>query len=148
MTCNLTIGSSDRGSTIFVEPRRGSSDWDKADSFVVGATPRRSTSSLDSTCAPPCCFSFLFTGNVVGCAHAQSKIVIRLTAHQTCQIVDKEVACADVGAKLRAIHAKQDSDIHIIAGPTSSYQLVSATLTSLKEAGYRIKVGYVATGSD
>jgi biopolymer transport protein ExbD len=89
----------------------------------------------------------LFTGSVVTSAHEQATIVIHLTSHQTCQIVAEEVPCADVGAKLRAMHAKRDSDIHVIAGPTSSYQLVSATLTSLKDAGYRLKVGYIASGS-
>ena len=90
----------------------------------------------------------LSAGSVVTSAHAQTTIVIRLTSQQKCQIVDEEVSCVDVGAKLHAMHVKQDSDIHVIAGPTSSYQLVSATLTSLRDAGYRLKVGYVTTGSD
>jgi len=45
---DLTIGSSDRGGIIFVEPWRGVDDWDKSASFVADASPRRSTSSLDS----------------------------------------------------------------------------------------------------
>jgi len=89
----------------------------------------------------------LFTGSVITSAPAQTSIVIRLTPHQTCQIVEEEVPCADVGAKLHAMHAKQDSDIHVIARPESSYELVSATLTSLKNAGYRLKVGYITSGS-
>jgi biopolymer transport protein ExbD len=90
----------------------------------------------------------LFAGSVMTIAHPQARIVIRLTPHQTCQIVDQEVPCADVGARLRAMHVPQDSDIHITADPTSSYQLVSATITSLRDAGYRLKVGYITGASD
>jgi Domain of unknown function (DUF4288) len=42
----LTIGSSDRRGRVFGEPRREVDDLDKSASFVAGATPRRSTSSL------------------------------------------------------------------------------------------------------
>jgi hypothetical protein len=45
----LTYGLSDREGIISVEPRRGIDDWDKSASFDVGATPRRSTSSLGPT---------------------------------------------------------------------------------------------------
>jgi biopolymer transport protein ExbD len=79
---------------------------------------------------------------------AQTAIVIRLTSHQTCQIGEEEVPCADVGAKLLAMHIPLESDIHISGSPDSTYQQVSATLTSLKDAGYRLKVGYVTNGSD
>ena len=42
----LTIGSSDRGAAASVGQERVD-DWDKSASLDVGATPRRSTSSLD-----------------------------------------------------------------------------------------------------
>jgi hypothetical protein len=46
------------------------------------------------------------------------------------------------------MHVPLDSDIHITADRTSSYQMVSATITSLKDAGYRLKLGYITSGSD
>ncbi len=51
----LTIGSSDRGASSSVS-QGGVDDWDKSASFDAGATPRRSTSSLDvaDTLAPDC----------------------------------------------------------------------------------------------
>jgi hypothetical protein len=42
----LTIGSSDHGAHLRCA-KEGVDDWDKPASFVVDATPRRSTSSLD-----------------------------------------------------------------------------------------------------
>ncbi len=49
--CVLTIGWSDYGG-VFGEPRRQVDGLDKSTSFFVGATPRRSTSSLDEMPSP------------------------------------------------------------------------------------------------
>jgi len=45
--CGLTIGSSDRGALSSLSQERVD-DLDKSVSIVVGASPRRSTSSLDA----------------------------------------------------------------------------------------------------
>jgi hypothetical protein len=48
----LTSGSSDRGSRLRWAKERVD-DWDKSASFVGGASPRRSTSSLDAISMSP-----------------------------------------------------------------------------------------------
>jgi hypothetical protein len=94
----------------------------------------------------------LLVGRGVTAASAQTSVSIHLTSHQTCEIVGEEVPCADVGAKLLTMHVPLDSDIHMVADFDASYRAVSAALTSLmdslRNAGYRPKLGYVTTGSE
>ena len=83
----------------------------------------------------------------VPAAQAQTAVLIRLTPHQTCQIGDEDLPCADVGSKLQAKHIPRDCDIHITADTTATFQQVYGALTSLRSsltnAGYRLKVGYI-----
>jgi biopolymer transport protein ExbD len=92
----------------------------------------------------------LLMGGLV--AAAEPSVSIRLTSHQTCQIDDEEVPCADVGAKLRAKHVPQHGDVHLIADPKASYEQISGALAllsaSLRDAGYNLKIGYVTTGNE
>ena len=46
---------------------------------------------------------------------------------------------------LLAMHTPKDGYLSITAEPTSSYEGISAILTSLKKAGYRLKIGYVTS---
>jgi hypothetical protein len=89
-------------------------------------------------------FALSLGGSVVS-VRAQTSIVIQLTLHQTCQFDDEDVLCAEVGARLLAKHVPLDGDIHITAGWTSTYDQVFKTVTSLKEAGYRVKVAYLTS---
>ena len=75
-------------------------------------------------------------------AHAQAIIVIRLTTHQTCEFNDEDVPCVDVGARMLAKHVPLDVDIRVSASSDVTYEQVSKALISLRDAGYRLKLGY------
>jgi hypothetical protein len=81
----------------------------------------------------------------VGAASGQanSDVTIHIAARHTCLVGSFDVPCRDVGAKLRDQGTLLDAHIHLIAGTDSSYQAISEALTSLREAGFRLKLGYV-----
>jgi hypothetical protein len=81
----------------------------------------------------------------VGAASGQanSDVIIHISARQTCLVGSLDVPCSDVGAKLREQGTALDAHIHLIVGADSSYQTISAALASLRDAGFRLKLGYV-----
>ena len=88
--------------------------------------------------AVACCASADLTG---------VKVSIRFTSQQTCLIGDVEVACSDVGSKLKAMHVPANADIHLNGDETVKYALVSSAVNSLRNAGYSTKVGVLTRGS-
>jgi hypothetical protein len=81
----------------------------------------------------------------VGATSAQtnSDVTIHISSRQTCLAGSLDVPCSDVGAKLRDQKIPLDAHIHLIAGSDSRYQTISAALTSLRDAGFRLKLGYI-----
>jgi biopolymer transport protein ExbD len=77
-----------------------------------------------------------------------SEVTVRVSARQTCLVGSIDLPCHDVGAKLREQGTSLNADIHVIADPHARYQAVSAALKSLRDAGFRLKVGYVIVGND
>jgi hypothetical protein len=81
------------------------------------------------------------------CAQANSDVTIHISERGTCLVGALDVPCGDVGAKLRDQGAPLDAHIHLIFDTGSSYQTVSAALTSLRaslsDAGFRLKLGYI-----
>lgn len=87
----------------------------------------------------------------VGAASSQSKsdVTIHMSAvRQTCLIGSLDVPCSGVGAKLRDQGTPLDAHIHLIADTGSTYEIVSAALKSLRDAGFRLKLGYINVESD
>jgi hypothetical protein len=101
-------------------------------------------------------------GACVSHGQANSDVTIHISLlRQTCLVGSADVPCSDVGAKLRDQGTPQDAHIHLIfdtsASPVSlpthsaavsAYQTVSAALTSLSDAGFRFKLGYVNVRAD
>jgi biopolymer transport protein ExbD len=81
----------------------------------------------------------------MGAAWSQppSDVTIHVLARQTCLVGSLDVPCPDVGAKLRDRGISLDANIHVIADKHARYQAVSAALASLRDAGFRLKMGYV-----
>ena len=81
----------------------------------------------------------------VGASFGQSKsdVTIHISARQTCLVGTLDVPCSDVGAKMRAQGIPLDADIHLVGRKDSSYQAISAALASLRDAGFRLQVGYI-----
>jgi hypothetical protein len=69
--CALTIGSSDRWGCVFGGAKEGVDDRDKSASFVGGATPRRSTSSLEGAVAVPIAVVRLSVAALIFCGYGQ-----------------------------------------------------------------------------
>jgi biopolymer transport protein ExbD len=69
-------------------------------------------------------------------------VVIRISSSlKTCFIADADVPCTDVGARLHAMKISADSDVHVTGDTDVKYELVHATMESLRRAGYRTKLG-------
>jgi hypothetical protein len=74
---------------------------------------------------------------------SNSDVTIQISARQTCLVGSLDVPCSDVGAKMRDQGIPLDAHIHLVAGKDSSYQAISAALVSLRDAGFRLKLGYI-----
>jgi biopolymer transport protein ExbD len=62
---------------------------------------------------------------------------------QTCLVGSLDVPCSDVGAKMRDQGIPLDAHIHLVADKDASYHTISAALVSLRDAGFRLKLGYI-----
>lgn len=74
---------------------------------------------------------------------AQTEKTYVLVAAETCKIGNLSVPCSDVGAKLRELGTPLDADIHLRADPKAKYEAVSAAIASLRDAGFKLKMGYI-----
>jgi hypothetical protein len=81
----------------------------------------------------------------VASGQANSDVTIRISARQTCLVGSLDVPCSDVGTKLRDQGTPLDAHIHLIAGTDSSYQAISAALTSLRDEAVRARVPITLT---
>lgn len=81
----------------------------------------------------------------VGATFGQSNsdVTIHISARQTCLLGSLDIPCSDVGAKMRDQGTPLDAHIHLVAGKDSSYQAINAALVSLRDAGFRLKLGYI-----
>ena len=79
---------------------------------------------------------------------ADSDLAVHISAQQTCVVGTLEVPCNAVGAKLLDQGTPRDAHIHLLSGTDSSYEAISAALTSLRDAGFTLKVGYVNVVTD
>jgi biopolymer transport protein ExbD len=79
-------------------------------------------------------------------AQSGPSVVVRISAHQTCLIGDVEVACRSVGAKLLEMHVPVNTDVHVSGDASVKYEIVHATMESLRQAGFKTKVGLITTG--
>jgi biopolymer transport protein ExbD len=75
-------------------------------------------------------------------------VTVHVSAKQTCLVGSIDLPCHDVGAKLRDQGTSLDANIHLIGDRHTGYRAVSAAVKSLRDAGFRLKVGYVIVGND
>ena len=66
-------------------------------------------------------------------------------ALQFCLTLSVSVPCSDVGAKLRELGTPLDAHLHLSVDKDSRYEDVVAAITSIRDAGFNFKVGYVNT---
>lgn len=69
---------------------------------------------------------------------------VRISA-ENCSIGKFEVACSDVGAKLRELGTPSEAHIDVIGDTHASYSATSAALESIRSAGFRLKIGYITS---
>jgi biopolymer transport protein ExbD len=81
-------------------------------------------------------------------ARAQENVVVRVLANGTCDISGTNVACAEVGMKLRSMHVPENSVIGLQGDLTVTYAPVAAAISSIKSAGYRTKTAHITGGSE
>jgi len=98
----------------------------------------------------PACLFVAATAIAVGAAASQteSDLQIHISGQQTCVVGALDVPCDTVGARLRDQGTPRDAHIQLIPGTESSYQAISAALTSLRDAGFQLKLGYINVAPD
>jgi len=68
-------------------------------------------------------------------------LTIRISEDGVCHFLDASTPCDQLGQYLLTKHLAQNGHIHIAVNRTSKYELVAATLESLRGTGF--KVGFV-----
>ena len=71
--------------------------------------------------------------------------VIEIWSGDACSFENIVVACASIGSTLISLHVGLTCDLHLKADSSSTYAAVSGALKSLKDAGYRLKIGFVTS---
>jgi hypothetical protein len=81
----------------------------------------------------------------VGAASGQanSDMTIHISSRQSCLVGSLDVPCSYVGAIMRDQRIPLDAHIHLVVDKGASYQTISAALVSLRDAGFRLKLGYI-----
>lgn len=81
-------------------------------------------------------------------SQAQQDLSIHISSQQTCVVGRLDVPCNTVGAKLLEQGTPRDAHIHLLGSTDSSYEAISSALTSLRDAGFTLKVGYINAAQD
>jgi biopolymer transport protein ExbD len=68
-------------------------------------------------------------------------LTVRISEDGVCHLLDASTPCAQLGQYLLTKHLAQNGRIHIAVDRSSKYELVAATLESLRGTGF--KVGFV-----
>lgn len=76
-------------------------------------------------------------------SQASPDVEIHISSQQSCVVDSVGVACGEVGAKLLDLDIPLTANIHLVAAHDSKYETVSAALISLRDAGFKLKVGYI-----
>ena len=68
-------------------------------------------------------------------------LTVRISEDGVCHVLDASTPCNQLGQYLLTNHLAQNGHIHISVDRSSKYELVAATLESLRGTGF--KVGFV-----
>lgn len=68
-------------------------------------------------------------------------LTVRISEDGVCHFLDATTPCDQLGQYLVTKHLAQNGHIHIVVDRSSKYELVAATLESLRGTGF--KVGFV-----
>ena len=99
---------------------------------------------------------FLVIGPVTSKATSQSAppeansdaLTVRISEDGVCHLLDASTPCDQLGQYLLTRHLAQNGHIHIAVDRSSKYELVAATLESLRGTGFKVGfVNYDATSS-
>jgi len=63
-----------------------------------------------------------------------------------CRVEATDIDCARVREELKAMGVPTSRDIHVRVDKYAKYEVVYSVLESLREAGYRDRVGFIADG--
>jgi hypothetical protein len=81
-------------------------------------------------------------------AQPATSATVEILSNGSCRIGDIDVACSKVGSALHARRVPIHTVIRLHGDSGIQYEQVSVTLTSLRDAGYLTKLGYINSGSD
>src|SRR5262249_25781051 len=87
----------------------------------------------------------LRVGAAVG--QAETQLSVRIRADDTCLVYLLRVPCRDVGTKLLELGTPSDVHIHVNATSDASHESIEAAISSLKSAGFQIKLDDVKVWS-
>ena len=76
-------------------------------------------------------------------AGPETLVQVRISS-ETCLVGKLNISCSDVGAKLLELGTPLDADIHVSGDAHASYSAISTALESLRNAGFKLKIGYIS----